>query len=1812
MSTSPVGSAWLKDWRNLSILILSTAVVVLAGLLIAEKTGVGAIAPEARPGEEVVSILDTVVDRERLTHIDILFDHPIGRDRVGEVLPEEAVEVEPLTGGNWQWEAASILRFRPSGGLAIATDYTIRFDPAHLLEPGQRFWGRPEVSVRTDQFRVDRIDLQEEPASQELDRVILRGQVRFNYPVDPATLIQFFHYRDPATGTDAPIQLETSYTSQVIGFRTPPLRKTREERDIVFGVNEGLTPAGGNVPLRSRFEETFVIGSSEVLKVRSVSGQAAYPESRITIRFSSPVSPDRAREFLTVRPEASFVLSAAANELQLTGGFAPGSSYQIALREGLPGRDLSTLRETHQARVSLPNLQPSVEFQDPGEFLSASGYRSVGVESVNVRQFELTIERVYQNNLFALLQFNRWQYDSPEYWRHSSISGALGDQIASDTIRVSGQPNRPTLTRLDLGRYVDGSEPGLYRVGLFHGAGHLGTQKWLLITDLGIVAKRGSRELTVWVSSFGTLAASSGAEVTVISDQNQTLARGRTDGQGFWTARDLPSGERDPGPHLVSVQRGADFSFLILDRHAVNLAGLDVSGAQPAANEFQAYLYGERDLYRPGETVNGVAVVRNRNLQLPPSMPLILRHRDPRGIEQRSVRVETAELGLAEYSFELPLSSRTGTHVLELMVADEAIGRRRIQVEDFVPDRISVDLQPSQEEFRAGEDLSFRVTGRYLFGPPAAGLEVEGRVRLETTPFRPAGFAEYTFQNPDRNLDSIELLASEERLDDAGERAFSVRLPEKVLSPSGLSAVLTGRVQEAGGRGVATAKRVPIHPYPFYIGLRRSDDRPVDPGGSVEFQYVTVDPQGRRIESGPLRAELYRDRWHTVLQRTPEGGYRYESNREAVLVESLAVSGGASSGSVRFAPRDYGSYRAVVEDPAGGASAQVSFYVGGWGHSPWNLQNPGRLEIETDKEEYESGEEAVVEIKAPFPGRLWLTVEREGVLDSRVVTLTDNSARVRVPIRENYLPNVYVTATLVRSASDLSAGGGGRAYGAARLRVNREARRLPLTVSAAEEIRPRTSLVIRAATAPGSRVTVAAVDEGILQLIRQATPSAFDHFYRNLALGVRTSDIFSLLLPELGPLQDQADAGGGLGLTEADVLQTGAIRREDAVSFWSGVVDSGRDGQVEVSFDIPDFQGALRIMVLAHGVDRFASLEAVVRVRDPLLLLPTFPRFLSFEERLQLPVSVRNDTGRDAEVTVRMSAQGPLKAIGESERKLSVPNGSERLLYFELQTGGVQGDAAIELTAAGNGERTQAGGRFPIRADLPLHTEAESGPLQDSETVFSAISAERFRSGTVSRRLQISSLPLLQFSEHLNRLIGFPYGCLEQTVSRAFPLIYLEDVVRAAAPEHFQDVQPAEWIEAAQRRLATMQLSNGGFSFWPSSDQLQPWASIYASHFLVEAQQAGHLVHESLYQGALSFLENEVAGSRRADVETLEQTVYALYVLARAGRPDLGSMDLIRETQFGQLRPHSRALLGAAYAAVGNADALEQMHRGLEDAEQIERQGGANLNSPIRNRAIMLMAFLDSRPGDRRVVALVDRLSRDSAQFSWTTQESGFALMALGRFFRRQAERPPFAGRLFAGDRQLASFDSGGGTFVDLPDGPLRVVMDAGYEPGSAFFALHTRGVPSDRHFRPQSSGLEIETAYLDRQGRTLALNRVVQGDLVVARIRIRSTAGPFQNIAVQQLLPAGLEVENPRLESAETLPWVQQSRISPDHLELRDDRVVYFIDLPDQRWQTIYAVLRAVSPGRFRVPPAFAEAMYDPSRIGSGPQRVMEIEARR
>lgn len=1797
---------WMNDPKNIAIgLLLVTT--LLFGSTIARHQLSGVLASRAGSGDgEPVAVLDVVLDREGLGYLDFLLDRPAGDSRVGEVLGLDAATTRPAVGGVWRWEGASVLRFEPSGGFDMAMRYEVSLVGDRLLPEGYYLDGERTFEVITDQFQVERIDLYQEP-TPDGQALQIRGTARFNYDVDPEVAASRMRLIDPLRGAEpVPLLFETYYANRVINFRSEPLRKERSERVLQLTVDRTLTPAAGNVPLTADFVTETTLGSSENLAIWDVVPSPGDPESRLRLRLSSQVEPEVAARFVVVEPEVPYRVSAERNQLTLTGEFRPGSDYTLRVSAGLPARDRAVLREEFVANVRVPDLEPGIDFAAQGMFLAARGSRALAVESVNVDRATLLVERVYRNNLFYLFDSYGWMVWDADTYSGSAVSHALGGRVAEVPLRLGGQRNRRRSQPVDLGDYIDPDVPGLYRTVLERRGSYQATQRWVLVTDLGIVAKRGERDFLVWVSSFDNLRPVAGARVTLLSDQNQPIATGATDGRGVWHGRDLAA-LADQRPYMVMVERGNDFSFLLLDAMGVDTTGLDVGGSASSAVGYQAFAYGERDIYRPGETVEGVAIVRDRDLGAPPPMPLLARHIDPTGMERSTFRIDLDADGTAPFELDVPGYARTGSHVLEIEAGNRVIGRYLFQVEEFVPDRIRVAIDSDAAPPGPGDDLEFAVESAYLFGPPASGLAVDARVRLEPATFAPDGFENYSFQSPQRSYPGSEVFEQQGVLDDDGGLSIQASMPQGLRVPSSLRAVITARVQEQGGRGVSARHSVAVHPYPYYLGLRRASSGYAEPGQAERFEFVAVDAQGQSASAGALRAELYKDEWQTVLRRTPSGAFRYESTRDARMIASFDIAGGERAGDFSLTPEQFGAYRAVLTDPVAGSSAEVQFTASGFGFSPWAIANPARIELELDRDEYQPGETARVQVRAPFSGRLMLTVETGGVQDVQVMELPGNTATISVPVRGAYRPNAYVTATVVRAAGDLQPGSVGRAFGALPLPVDRAANRMPVTVSHPEQVRPGNQIAIDVSAAPGAQLTVAAVDEGILQLIAQRTPDPFEFFYRRLALGVSSFDTFSLLFPEV--LAAQAVGGGALADAMSQFASSAGIRRVEPVALWSGVVRADGRGTARVTFDVPDFQGALRVVAVAYRDRRFGGAESSLVVRDPIVLLPTVPRFLSFEETVRLPVSVRNDTGRAGSIQVDLRAELPDAEPLVLGQSVDVPDGDERVVYFDLVTGATAGVADLQLTASGLGESTVASASIPMRPDLPARTAESVGPVTAGGAALPQPDVSELRPGA-TRTLRVSATPMVQLAGRLDYLVRYPYGCLEQVTSGAFPLVYLGELAASTAPDLFAGTDgPAVMVQQAIGKLGTFQIFSGGFSLWPGSSDMDPWASVYATHFLVEARRAGFLVPDYLYDRALQFVRNEVRTQPDYVHDELQRIVYSLFVMARAATPDVGSMDFVRQQHSDALGAESRALLGAAYAALGNAPAANEMIAGVETVATVARQSGGNFNSPIRNRALVLLALLDAAPESAWVTEVARRLAREAAAADpWNTQESSFALLALGQYFAQESAATEISGRAFAGDRLLGAFDRAGASFPEVAGTePLRIEMDPGYQ-GGAFYSLRTRGVPTDAAYRAEQQGLQVRRTFLSRAGQPADLDNVSQGDLLVVRVQVRSTSGALENVVIESLLPAGLEIENARLASTETLPWVRDASFVADHVDLRDDRVLLFGSLPDGDWQTAYAVLRAVTPGTFRLPPVQVEAMYEPNLRASSERGSLTV----
>jgi|CXWL01.1.fsa_nt_gi uncharacterized protein YfaS (alpha-2-macroglobulin family) len=1782
-----------RDWKDAVILVLG-AVVLLLGAVVAR----GKLGSLTSPGSGLpVGVFDVVLDRENLGFIEIQFDQPLGAGKEGAILGQAPATIDPGIGGVWKWKDSHVLRFEASNRLAVATEYTISLLPERLLASGQPWRGDRVLRVKTDQFKVERVELFEEPVPDRKGYVTLRGQVRFNYAVNPEQLAGKIKLFDPEASEPSDLELEADWQTEEIGVRTVPLLKGKDERTVKISIDGALTSVRGNLPLGETYEKEVVLGSSVKLTVRSVEAIAGEKSSTLRVMLSSTADPDRSSRFVSVDPAVELRLTSERNSLDLVGPFVPGETYTVKLAKGLPSQDDASLQDDYEVDIEVPDLEPSLDFQSAGRFLSKSGFHAVALQSVNQAQADLTIDRVYRNNLFALFQFQSWEVNRDEYY-NDTISHALGDRLADETLELRQVPNKTVVTAIDLDKWVARETPGLYRIGLTKAGEYSGTQRWLLLTDLGIVAKRGltpdGGELNVWVSSFANLQSVAGAHIRVVSDQNQTLAEGNTDANGAWSTKGLPAAG-EGGPYLLIVDKGDDFSFLLFDQSRVDLTGFDVGGATLSAGGYNAFLYGERNLYRPGETAVGVAVVRDRRLAPPPTMPLILRHRDPQGRERGDQKVTADSKGAIEWSLALPNYTPTGHHTLELLAGDEIVGTYHFQVEDFVPDRIKVEItSPADEKgVHLGDAMKWTVASQYLFGPPAAGLPVETRVRLVESPFVPAGFDTYTFDNPDRSFEPRELANLTDSLDDEGRKEFSVTLPEHLAVPSGIEAQITARVQEQGGRGVAAMKRLRFHPYPYYLGLRKVGEDFGEPGKPTALDWVAVTPEGKATKGVNLRAELFRDEWNTVLRRGSDGTWNYESTRRPILVDTQTPAS-AEKGTVSFTPREYGAYRLVLSDLVSGASTAVTFYVSGWGYSPWALESPARVELTLDRNEYQPGDTAKLLVKAPFAGKLIVTIEREHVFWSTVQTLTGNTGEIQVPVTADLRPNAYVSVLLVRGSADLGPGMVGRAFGTVPINVDRTANQLPVKLTAPAEMRPEGPLTVEIDSAPGAVVTLSAVDEGILQLIAQKTPDPFSYFYAKLALSVDAYDLFSQLMPEVNP---KAPAGGGEDLEgSAQFLRTEGIRRVEPVAFWSGVLTADANGKARATFQVPEFQGALRLMAVANRGAQFGAADSMLRVRTPLVLLPTFPRFLSYGDTLKVPVGVRNDTGQKGTFDVTMAAEGAVTVGKPAQQQVTVDNGRQETLFFTVDSTEKGTAAHFTVTASGAGETSKSTAQLPVGPDLPARTVEQNGSFAEAKSSLANDTVAGFRADGLRRDLRIGPLPVLALAGKLESLLRYPYGCVEQTTSKAFPLVYLADLAKQLSPDALHGQEPAALIQEALRRLATMQVDDGGFSMWPGGDTSVAWGSLYASHFLVEARRAGHPVAGYLYDQALDWVSRQPNAGEETSGSELQRTAYALYILARAGKADLGSMDFVRDRLSDKLPGDARALLAGAYAAVGNSKAVGELIKGVKELETIERQTGDNLDSTIRRRAVLLLALLDAAPSDARIPTLADRLMRDTEIDGWwTTQETSFALLAIGQLAQRQGKMAPYSGKVYAGDKLVASFDNKPVTITTTGTAPVRVEMNAGYQANAAFYSYRLRGIPTDAAFKPESAGLEVQRKVFDREGREADLATVPQGALMIVKTSVRSVVGDLENVVVENLLPSGLEVENPRLEGSEAMPWLE-CKLDAQSMDIRDDRVLAFTSLTNNEWIDLCVLVRAVSPGTFRLPPVQAEAMYNPA----------------
>ncbi|MCR6719970.1 MAG: hypothetical protein NVV59_06635 [Chitinophagaceae bacterium] len=749
--------------------------------------------------------------------------------------------------------------------------------------------------------------------------------------------------------------------------------------------------------------------------------------------------------------------------------------------------------------------------------------------------------------------------------------------------------------------------------------------------------------------------------------------------------------------------------------------------------------------------------------------------------------------------------------------------------------------------------------------------------------------------------------------------------------------------------------------------------------------------------------------------------------------------------------------------------------------------------------------------------------------------------------------------------------------------------------------------------APGSMVTLSAVDNGVLQVSGFESPDPYKYFYQKKALEVTAFNLYPLLFAEVRTQLSSTGGDGELDLTKR--VNPMPAKRVQLVSYWSGIRKANSSGNAEFEVEIPSFSGEIRLMAVAYKGQSFGASENTMTVADPVVISTALPRFMSPGDTLTMPVTLSNTTTNNATLSATVKVEGPLKVVGTGTAQVSVNGKSEARPVFKLAADPEIGVAQVKVQVSGMGEKFEEAIEISVRPPSTLQKRSGSGVVAGGNTGKISIGTQDFIEGSTSYNLVVSRSPALELGEQLRYLVQYPYGCTEQTVSAAFPQLYFGDLSDLMKLQQQNKKNANENILEAIRKIKMRQLYNGALTLWDGGKE-DWWTSVYAAHFLLEAKKAGFDVDESLLETLLSYLNNKLKNRELINYYynrdqnkkiAPKEVAYSLYVLALAGRSNVPAMNYYK-SNTNLLALDSRYLLSAAYATAGDKRSFGEMLPAAFEGEASVPQTGGSFYSDVRDEAIALNALLEVDPGNAQIPVMVKHVSEKLKNRRYlSTQERAFSFLALGKH-ARAANKSTATAEIKVNGKTVARAADGAwrGTEAELKGTNIEIDVKGN---GSLYYFWQAEGISSTGSFVEEDSYLKVRRRFFNRFGQSIEGNKFKQNDLVIVQVTIeRSFSSKIENVVITDLLPAGFEIENPRTKEIPGMDWIKDA-YTPTALDVRDDRIHLFVDLHTNK-QVYYYAVRAVSPGLFKMGPVSADAMYNGeyhSYHGAGAVRIEE-----
>ncbi len=1506
-------------------------------------------------------------------------------------------------------------------------------------------------------------------------------------------------------------------------------------------------------------------------------------------------------------------------------GFNHGETYTVAVRQGLPSVVDEQLLKSSDITVYVRDRSPSVRFSSKAYVLPKFGQRGLPLSSVNTKEAELKIYRIGDRNVLSTVINGQFGSSLNDY-EASELAGKYGAEIYKGILDIDSKLNEDIKTAIPVQKILPDMNPGLYVIRAWPKNGkygsNRGTTQWFIVSDLGLSSIKSQNGLHGYVRSITNAAPTKGVLVRLLAKNNEILGTGISDDNGtvkFNGALLTGKGGNKPALMVAETSDG-EYGFVDLTKASFDLTDRGVAGRE-APGPLDGYVFAERGVYRPGEEVQLTALLRDQQGRGVDQMPLSLIITRPDGKEHARVNLPDQGAGGRHYSLPLVQSAMTGTWRIKLMGDEKrgSIGGTSFLVEDYVPERMELTLRKETDVWSRAVPAEIKVSGVYLYGAPAAKHQLKGDFTISRKSDGLEGYEGYKFGLSDeRFLNVHKTISALSLLNEKGKSTVQLELPDFERPSKPIEARINLRLLEPGGRQVVRAVKIPVANERPMIGIKQiSTADEMKTQKRARFDVVRLDKKGRK-QAETLNWELVEVTKH--YQWYNQNGYwRYEpvtyTNRIAKgSFEAL------EDGAARIEmPVKRGRYRLEVVSPTyNQLAASTEFSVDWYGAN--NADTPDVLEIASDKQSYKIGEKLALRVKPQAAGRTLVAVMNETIIETREVSMDETGGEVVFDVDEKWGVGAYVIAMHYHKLDTVEGKMPGRAIGVKWIKLDEAPRRLDVSVDLPlkqvankELIMPVTVKGLSAGEK--AYVVIAAVDEGILSLTSHQSPRPQSHFYGQRRLASEIRDVYGHLIDGMGGAEGRIRSGGDA----AGLQLQGAPNSIKPVALYSGIVSVDENGRADVKFEIPQFNGTLRVMSVVWSKDKLGSSEQKLVVRDPVVILASTPLFLTKGDQSRLFLSVDNVDGPAGSYKLDVSSDAGLEFItSETEAPIQLETGKRvnlaltmtgrklGMANFKLRLKQLDGDEpSSHLEIVQNHQLYIQPGQPNATWRTVQKLRPNGGKLVLGKDIFTDIIPETARA-TVSVG-HLAGLDVAGLFESLDR---YAYGCAEQTTSRALPLLYAAKI----APHYGRTISKdlPERIEKAVRRLASLQNSQGGFGLW-SPHRADLWLTAYVADFLTRAREMKFTVDPEMLALALQRLQNSV--NFASDFKKGGQDIaYALYVLSRNGKANIGDLRYYADTKISHFAtPIAQAQIAASLAMYGDmkraSTAFQTAYKTMEETGNdtgtyhYRRDYGTRL----RDRAALLALLAESKSTSLPKPKLINALMEERERKLYTsTQENAWLLLAANAL--EDQDRSTLL-EINGEEKQGLFRESFQPLDVDTSE---YTITNNGAEEVMAVLTIHGS---ANNPLPALDKGIGLKRQFFNLGGKEISLINARQNDRVVVVLTVEDRDNRGGRLLLTDHIPAGFMIENPNLVTGSNLAnftWLKTS-IWPVHQSFRDNKFVAAFNLStgrrnnETRMIKVAYIMRAAHDGRFIHPAAHIEDMYRPNRYArTGAQNVI------